>query len=147
MNKELFVRDFSEEVSLGREEIRSLIVQLDMQREELIAALVRNLFANYTGKNILVTYARKDEPERQVCVLCRGTKFHSYSPTSEYVHPIEYTFGDIMEDLNKDVGKLDSIKEIKVISNKEATEFIREMYMKRAQESREYLSKLLDLEE
>ena len=52
-----------------------------------------------------------------------------------------------MEDLNKDVGKLDSIKEIKVISNKEATEFIREMYTKRAQESREYLSKLLDLEE
>lgn len=147
MNKELFVRDFSEEVSLGREEIRSLIVQLDAQREELIAALVRNLFANYTGKNILVTYARKDEPERQVCIICRGTKFHAYSPNSEYVRPIEYTFGDILEGLKNDVAKLDSIRDIKVISNKEATEFIREMYMKRAQESKEYLSKLLDLEE
>lgn len=147
MNKELFLRDFSEEVSLGREEIRHLIIQLDAQREELIAALVRNLFANYTGKNILVTYAHGDEPERQVCVICRGTKFHAYSPNSEYVRPIEYTFGDILEGLKNDVAKLDSIRDIKVISNKEATEFIRAMYMKRAQESKEYLSKLLDLEE
>ena len=147
MNKELFLRDFSEEVSLGREEIRHLIIQLDMQREELIAALVRNLFANYTGKNILVTYAHNDEPERQVCVICRGTKFHAYSPTSEYVHPVEYTFGDILEDLKNDVAKLDNIKNIKVLSNKEATEFIRSMYMQRAQESKDYLSKLLDVEE
>ena len=147
MNKELFLRDFSEEVSLGREEIRHLIVQLDVQREELVAALVRNLFANYTGKNILVTFQRDNEPEKQVCVICRGTKFHAYSPTSEYVHPIEYTFGDILEDLNNNIEKLDTIKEIKVISNKEATEFIRAMYAKRAQDSKEYLSKLLDLEE
>lgn len=147
MNKELFLRDFSEEVSLGREEIRHLIIQLDMQREELIAALVRNLFANYTGKNILVTYARDEEPERQVCVICRGTKFHAYSPTSEYVRPVEYTFGDILEDLKNDVAKLDSIRNIQVLSNKEATEFIRSMYMQRAQESKDYLSKLLDVEE
>ena len=52
-----------------------------------------------------------------------------------------------MEDLNKNIEKIDTIKEIKVLSNKEATEFIRAMYVKRAQDSKEYFSKLLDLEE
>lgn len=135
--------DFSEETSLGKDEIRKLLVKTQAQKEELIAALVRYLFANYAGKNLLVKYQSENGAIREICAICRGMKFHVYSPDSEYVYPQEYSFSDIVDSLRKRVESLDDIVDFSVLSDKEATEFIRVMYQKRAEESKKYLAKIL----
>lgn len=142
MNKEFLKQDYSEVTSLNSSEIRKLLIMTEEQKEELIAALARYLFATYSGKNLLVKY-----DDKEICVICRGTKFHVYSPNSKLVHPQEYTFADIINQIQTDIRSLDMIKEFKILSNREATEFIRDMYTKRAEESKKYLSNILTLED
>ena len=142
IDKQFLDYDYSEEASLDSEEIKKLLLKADSQREELIAALARYLFATYTGKNILVRY--KDE---EICVICRGMKFHVYAPDSEYIHPLEYDFSGIINSLRQDSRALDKIETFKVLTDKEAIEFIRGMYLKRAEESKAYLANILSWED
>lgn len=143
IDKELF-EDFSETTTLGREKIRALLVKLNEQRDELAAALARYAFANFVGKNVLVHYKT-----HSIVLIGRSTVFYVYDPSSPYVRPEKYSFGDIIEAVKQSRGEesLDEIESHEIITDEQAIEFIRQMYAKRAEESKKLLAEILDYKE
>lgn len=135
--------DVSEATNLDKEEIMSRLKDLAQQKEELSAALARYYFLKYSGKNLIITLNNG----KNQCVVCRGNIFFVYSVDSTCTKPSQYTYLDVIENFEKSVEEIEKVTAFKIVNNREATEFIKDIYAKRAHDEKLLLKQILDYKE
>jgi hypothetical protein len=135
--------DISESTNLDRETVIAQMKELENHKEELCAALARHYFLKCNGKNIIVTLRNGVKQ----CIICRGNIFYVYEENSNYVKPYQYTYQEVIENFEESMADIEDVKETQYVNNKEATAFIREIYLKRATEEKALLKQILDYTE
>lgn len=137
---ELDLSEISER-NITKEEALQILKNLEEIKKEVVEAFVRYYFVCYVGKNILLKYNNGE----QKCVICRGTKFYIYSENSPYVDPEIIQCDQLAQRLlqNDTIELLEGIQERKELTNEEATLFLRNLYSKRAERSKELFNHLV----
>ena len=136
--------DYSQRNDLEISEIIDMLFMIDRQKEDFAAMLARKVFIQFNGRNLKVEYADGHE----IIIVCRGMKFYVYDQHSLYVDPEEYTYNDIVNMVENDKGAhITDIKEYRILSNDEAIEEIRLIYVDRAARSKRLLSEILAYKE
>lgn len=141
--KDIKLYDFTEVDCVTKEDLKSLLLKIEDQKTDLVAAFTRNIYEALANKNVIVHYEYEDGTKEDICVISRGPSFFAYSPSSPYVRPTEYSFGKFVEEVSNHIAELDNIRGYDVVSDEEAIEFIRKMYTERATESKALLSKIM----
>lgn len=138
--EDVLSKDFTETV-LTKADVISYMTQIEEKKKEIAVSFARNLFMQYSGKNLGVQYT----DGREIYVICRGTRFYVYDEASPYVDPIVWDFNKVIEDFVEHDGiiDMDKIASYRFLSREEATECLRAMYMKRANKSKELFAELL----
>lgn len=135
--------DISETTSLDKEAVIAQMKELENHKNELCAALARYYFLKCNGKNIIVTLSSGIKQ----CIICRGNVFYVYEENSNYAKPYQYTYQEVIENFEESMVDIEDVKETQYVNNKEATAFIREIYLKRATEEKALLKQILDYKE
>lgn len=124
------------------EQLKELFKILNIKKEQLVNSIIRVYFVKFVGKNIVIKYHNGSE----ICVICRGVNFYIYDITSTHVSPLKLTYEDMRKmflDSREIFGDVDKFE---VLSDKEAIEYIRKIYVDRAEKSKELLRNLLNYE-
>lgn len=135
------IKDYSNESDLNKEEIERLLEENKQQYEDLKMALMRYYWKTYVGKNVIFS----DKDQKRYCVICRGNKLYIYSL---HLHPCpkQSDFHEVLEDFDYYFNLVDGVQDYKVVSDEEATEFIRLLYLKKAEASKNLLKEILSYE-
>lgn len=135
------IKDYSNESDLNKEEIERLLEENEQQHEDLKMALMRYYWKTYVGKNVIFS----DKDKKRYCFICRGNKLYVYSL---HVHPcpMESDFHEVLENFDYYFNLVKGVEDYKVVPNEEATEFIRQLYSKKAEASKNLLKEIMAYE-
>lgn len=142
MDTSFLNEDFSTVSNLKRPEIEKLLEKNKKQKEELEYALIRNYWYTYAGKNVIV----KNNQNQECCIILRGNRLFFYAEHTPNC-PVEVDFNHVIENFDHYASLLKSYVEFRVVDDKEATEFIRELYLKKAEKSKALLKEILAYED
>lgn len=136
-------KDISEATHLDKNTVLAQMREMERQKIELCAALARYYFIKCNGKNIIATL--KNGTKR--CIICRGNVFYVYDENSNYIKPYEFTYQDVIDNFEKSIVEIENVAHVDYVTNKEATAFIRNIYLKRAEMEKSLLKQILDYDE
>lgn len=123
-------------------ELKDLFKTINTKKIQLTNAIVRKLFIDFVGKNLLIKYKNDSE----IIVICRGVTCWIYDITSTHVDPKKISYDDLREMILNSEEVFGDIDKITILPESDAVEYIRNIYMQRANKSKEFLKQLLNWE-
>lgn len=137
------LEEIIEATHLDKDTVLAQMKEIDEQKAELCAALARYYFLKCNGKNIIVTL--KDGTKQ--CIICRGNVFYVYDENSEWTRPYEFTYQNVIENFEESIAEIENTINAEYVSNKDATAFIKNIYLRRAETEKALLRQILDYKE